>query len=471
MQLYNTATRNVEEFEPGNSELGPDKKKTVSMYTCGPTVYDYLTIGNWAAYIRWDLLARVLRHNNWNVNWIMNITDVGHLVSDADDGEDKLEKGARREGKTAWEVAEYYTADFIEGLKALDISIPHENLVKATDHIAEQIALVQKLEEKGYTYRLSDGIYFDSVKFPNYGKLAKLDIKGLLAGARIAYGDKKNPTDFAVWKFSPPGVSRDMEWDSPWGKGFPGWHLECSAIAMNFLDTPIDIHAGGIDHIPVHHTNEIAQSEAATDEKFVRFWVHSNFITIDGEKIAKSAGNGHTLADIAAKGYSFESLRMFVLESGYHRQSNFTFDNLSAAQSRLKRWQAVADLRWQLTDGPNNSTELEQIIPAISAALNDNLDTPSALAAIERALSILEQGISKSAEPSARKLFDTIRDLLGIDLLASADISDEVKELIAKREIARMNKDFASSDASRDALAEQGIEIRDTPHGSFWARA
>ncbi len=469
MQLYNTATRQIEDFRPGQpTEQG--KSPTVSLYTCGPTVYDKLTVGNWTAYIRWDLLARVLRSHGWQVTWIMNITDVGHLVSDADDGEDKLEKGARREGKTAWEVAEYYTADFIKGLRELNITVPIENLVKATDHIPEQIDLVKQLEARGHTYRTADGVYFDSTTFDNYGKLARLDIAGLQSGARVALGDKKHATDFAVWKLTPPGIERDMEWESPWGKGFPGWHLECSAMAMKYLTTPIDIHAGGIDHIPVHHTNEIAQSEAATGKPFVRFWVHSNFLTINGEKIAKSAGNGYSLDDLVEKHYSLDAFRLFVLESHYRTQSNFTFDNLQAAQNRLERWQAIADLRWQLTEGPDRSSELTIILKAITKSLSRDLDSPGALVGIEQALDILSAGISYTMEPAARGLLELIRDLLGIDLLASADITQTQKDLIQKRESARTANNYAEADAIRATLQAEGILLKDSAKMAFWSR-
>jgi cysteinyl-tRNA synthetase len=281
MQLYNTLTRKLEYFEP---QTPPE----VKLYTCGPTVYDYQHIGNYSAYVRWDTLVRVLQATGHEVNWVINITDVGHLVSDADEGEDKLEKGARREGKTAWDVAAFYMDDFMLGLKALHIQTP-THVVRATDHIVEQIALVEILEQKGYTYTIDDGVYYDTSKCKDYGALAHIDVKNLQAGARVELNpQKRHPTDFALWKFTPKGQKRDMEWDSPWGKGFPGWHLECSAMSMKYLGETLDIHTGGIDHIPVHHINEIAQSEAATGKQFSRFWLHNNHILVDNAKSLKA---------------------------------------------------------------------------------------------------------------------------------------------------------------------------------------
>lgn len=465
MKLFNTLTRQVESLQPQSPPL-------VTLYTCGPTVYDYLTIGNWTAYIRWDLLARTLRDRDHSLNWYMNITDVGHLVSDADEGEDKLEKGARREGKTAWEVAEFYTADFIQGLKDLNITVPLDHLVKATDHIPEQIALIKSLEDKGYTYTTKDGVYFDSSKFETYGALARLDITGLQAGARVELGDKHAATDFALWKFSPIDSRRDMEWDSPWGKGFPGWHIECSAMAMHYLGETLDIHAGGIDHIPVHHTNEIAQSEASTGKPFAHIWLHSNFLQIDNEKIAKSAGNGYTLSELYDKGFSPNDLRVFILQSHYRSHANFTWEALGAARNRLRRWQSIADVRWQLSESfqilPNNA--LQTTSKQIRTALAEDLDSPAAYAAIESGLSMIESGVHPSDEPQLRAFLETVRDLLGIDLLATPDISKEQREFIVAREAARKAKDWVVADRIRSSLEAQQIEILDSQNRSLWRR-
>lgn len=466
MQLYNTLTRKLEHFVPQNP---PE----VSLYTCGPTVYDYLQIGNWATYVRWDVLQRTLKESGYVLDWVMNITDVGHLVSDADEGEDKLEKGARREGKTAWQVAEFYTQDFKQGLKSLNIQTP-THLEPATSHIKEQIELVQKLEQKGYTYVIDDGVYFDTSKLSDYGKLARLNIEGQQEGARVeANSQKRNPTDFAVWKFSPKDTKRDMEWDSPWGKGFPGWHLECSAIAMKFLGETLDIHAGGIDHIPVHHTNEIAQSESATGKQFANFWLHTSFINIDGKKIGKSMGNSITLQDIAKKGFDGLDLRLLYLQSHYRTHANFTYEGLQAARQRRLDIQAFADLRFQLKDGGElNGSSLYQTKQVILEELQRDLNTPGALAALSDLLTAAETTlVAPEAKKDLTDFLEFLDRTLGLRLLDSEDISTDVKGLIAQREQARGAKDFAKSDELRDKLAAQGIQLRDTPLGTVWARS
>ncbi|HET7529263.1 MAG TPA: cysteine--tRNA ligase, partial [Candidatus Saccharimonadales bacterium] len=324
MRLYNTLTKQTDDIRPLNgSEVG--------IYTCGPTVYDYPHIGNWFTFIRYDLLVRTLKASGLSPKWVMNITDVGHLVSDADEGEDKLEKGARREGRSAWEVADFYTNYFLRGLERLNISKPDE-LPRATQHIDSQIEFIRKLEEKGYTYQISDGIYYDTSKFPQYAEFASLDLDEQQAGARVEPNpEKRNPSDFALWKFSPKDRQRDMEWDSPWGKGFPGWHIECSAMVKNYFGDTVDIHSGGIDHVPVHHTNEIAQSQALTGKPLANYWMHTNHILIDDKKIAKSEGNGLTLEELEEKGYGLDVLRLLVLQSHYRTQSKFSWEELDAA--------------------------------------------------------------------------------------------------------------------------------------------
>jgi cysteinyl-tRNA synthetase len=304
--------------------------------------------------------VRVLQANGNEVTRVMNITDVGHLVSDADDGEDKLEKGAKREGKTAWEVAKFYADDFIAGMDSLNLITP-THLPRATDYIPQQLELIRILKEKGFTYQIDDGIYFDTLKFPTYANFASLDLGAQKAGARVEFNpEKHHPSDFALWKFSPKDENRDMQWETPTDlleapttqttMGFPGWHLECSAMAMSLLGETIDIHTGGIDHIPVHHTNEIAQSEAATGKKFSNFWIHNNHLKVDGTKISKSLGNGYTLSDLEQKGYSPLDLRLFVLQSHYRTEGNFTFENLTAAANRRRNWRNVAALRHQIHD-------------------------------------------------------------------------------------------------------------------------
>lgn len=460
MKLYNTLTRTIDELQPQHAP-------TVGVYTCGPTVYDYPHIGNWFTYLREDILIRALQLGGLQPDWVMNITDVGHLVSDADDGEDKLEKGARREGKTAWDVAELYTQYFLDSLNKLDIVMP-SHITKATEHIPEQIALVQTLEEKGFTYVISDGVYFDTAKFPAYGDFARLDVDEQQAGARVEYNaEKRQPTDFALWKFSPDSHQRDMEWDSPWGKGFPGWHIECSAMSMKYLGATLDIHAGGIDHIPVHHTNEIAQSEAATGQPFARHWLHANHITIEGEKISKSLGNGITLEDIEAAGISLQAFRLHVLESHYRSQSKFSWYSLQASQNRLKRWQAMADLRWQ-TDVAAGPAPLQAATAAFSAALLHDLDTPQALFIIDELFGQIEQTGIADAETFTTFL-RLIDSSLGIDLL-QPDIDDATKQAITDRLTARADKDWATSDAIRDRLAASGYGLRDSGATTIWYR-
>lgn len=466
MKLYNTLTRNVDVIEPLNPPA-------VTIYTCGPTVYDYPHIGNWFTYIREDILVRTLKASDLNPNWVMNITDVGHLVSDADEGEDKLEKGARREGKTAWDVAAMYTDYFVQGMERLNILHP-DQLPKATDHIAEQIELIQKLEAKGFTYVISDGVYYDTSKFPRYADFARLDLDEQQAGARVEYNQqKRNPTDFALWKFSPTDHQRDMEWDSPWGKGFPGWHIECSAMSMKYLGETLDIHAGGIDHVPVHHTNEVAQSEAVTGKPFAKYWMHSNHITIEGDKISKSLGNGITLEDIEAKGISLEAFRMHVLESHYRSQSKFSWDSLEAAHNRLSGYKQMADQQWQARpEGAVTEIDLEAALTAVREALEDDLNTPLALAKLSLLQTAVENsGINSDAREAFMAALTQFDALLGLHLSGTTDITDEQKQVITEREAARAAKDWARSDELRDQLAGQGIGLRDTPSGAVWYRS
>ncbi len=459
MRIYNTLSREIEDINP----INPPR---ITVYTCGPTVYDYPHIGNWFTFIRYDLLIRTLKLAGFKPDWVMNITDVGHLVSDADEGEDKLEKGAKREGKNAWQVAEFYSDYFIKALDRLNISKPKE-LPKATEHIEEQIDLIKDLERKGYTYIIDDGVYYDTDKFKDYGKLAKLDIDNLKAGARIEVNQqKRSPTDFALWKFSPKDHKRDMEWPSPWDKGFPGWHIECSAMAIKYLGETIDIHAGGIDHIPVHHTNEIAQSEAATGKKFANYWVHMNHITTKDEKISKSKGNTITLEDIEKKGYTLDAFRLLVLESHYRTQAEFSWENLQAANNRLKHWKEIADLKWQ-TDDQNEPDSM--IFESIVNAFQEDLDTPAALAIIDNWFSTIENSEDRNAQQSIIQIVSLINDLLGIDLKGQ-DITSIQKGIISEREKARGDKDWDKADQLRKQLESQGVGLRDTELGAIWYR-
>jgi cysteinyl-tRNA synthetase len=481
LKLHNTLTRTTENFTPRNDN-------TVTLYTCGPTVYDYPTVGNWAGYIYWDILVRILIANGYTVNRVMNITDVGHLVSDADEGQDKLEKGAKREGKTAWEVAEFYAEDFLVGIEKLGLIMP-EHVVRATDYIPQQLDLVHVLKEKGVTYQIDDGIYFDTSKFSTYADFAGLDLEAQKAGARVAYNtEKHNPSDFALWKFTPSGEKRDMEWETP-GElldapadapkmGFPGWHLECSTMAMSILGSTIDIHTGGIDHIPVHHTNEIAQSETASGQLFSRFWLHNNHLKVNGTKISKSLGNGYTLQNLATRGFSPFDYRMFILQGQYSNEGNFTFENLAAAQSRLRHWRNVAALRHQAHSTIAQNRKIEDdpsfaVVGLITEALNDNLNTPEALRIIDEVFSHLEaHSLDHINHDSLQHLLETIDELLGLQLINSTpDISDDIKKLIIERERARDDKDWRASDDLRDKINEQGIAMRDTSSGTVWEYA
>ena len=333
MRLYNYRSRKKETFKPLEG-------KTVGLYACGPTVYDFAHIGNLRAYIFADVLKRVLLQNGYQVKQIMNITDVGHLTGDRDMGEDKIQKAALEKHKTAWEIASVYTEAFLDDIKQLNILLP-DKLPKATDHIKEMIELIATLEKKGFTYRTTDGLYFDTAKLKDYGKLARLDLAGLREGARVEINaEKKNPTDFALWKSSPnpstsSGQRRQMEWESPWGVGFPGWHIECSAMSVKYLGQPFDIHTGGVDHVPVHHTNEIAQSEAAAGKPLANYWLHSEFVIVNDARMGKSEGNLITLLELKDKGYSPLAYRYFVLAGHYRTRLNFTWEAMAGAQNTL----------------------------------------------------------------------------------------------------------------------------------------
>jgi cysteinyl-tRNA synthetase len=484
LQLHNTLTKKTEPFSPMN-----DTK--VTLYTCGPTVYNFLHVGNWTAYIYWDTLVRTLLADGYTIDRVMNITDVGHLVSDGDEGEDKLEKGARREGKTAWEVAEFYAEDFLAGMEKLGLITP-EHVVRATDFIPQQLDLIRVLKEKGYTYQIDDGIYFDTSKFPTYADFAGLDLDAQRAGARVEFNpEKHNPSDFALWKFTATDEKRDMEWETPIdlleshgadkkNMGFPGWHLECSAMAMSILGPTIDIHTGGIDHIPVHHTNEIAQSEAASGQIFAHYWLHNNHLKSNGTKISKSLGNGYTLEDLAEHGFSPLDFRMFVLQGQYTNEGNFTFENLASAKNRLHHWRNVAALRHQthdtLEDDDDKSLDNKNITflatsGAIKEALNNNLNTPEALRIIDEAFSKLDGKPLRSIhQHGLNQLLETIDELLGLQLQATTpDIDDETKQLILERERAREEKDWKKSDTIRSMLLKKGIVLHDTKDGSIWS--
>lgn len=465
MNLYNTRTRKIEEIKPQDPS-------TVTVYTCGPTVYDYAHVGHWFNYVRMDTLIRTLAFSGLKTKWVMNITDVGHLVSDGDEGEDKLQKGANREGKSAWDIAEFYTEDFLTCMELLNITKP-SFIVKATEHIPEQIELIKKLEDREFTYIIDDGVYYDTSKFPAYGDFAQLDTEEQQASDRITPNpQKRNPQDFALWKLSPKDSKRDMEWESPWGKGFPGWHIECSAMSMMYLGETLDIHTGGIDHIPVHHTNEIAQSEAITGKRFANHWMHGNHVMIDNEKISKSAGNGIRLQDVIIDGISPQALRLHVLESNYRTHSTFNTESLIAAQNRLNDLRAMAALRWQAPDSVRDTTTftLEDVPKELFNLMAEDLNTPMALAYLSNvSTQLLAVHIERNMVDHFEMMLRGIDELLGLDLIYVHDINPAQKQLIRDRDSARSAKDWTEADRIRDELLDQKIELRDTDNGTIWS--
>ena len=451
LKLYNTLSRKVETFTPFNAG-------EVKIYTCGPTVYSQPHIGNFAAYIYWDLLIRTLRAQGYSVKRVLNLTDVGHLTSDADDGEDKLEKGARLTGKTVWEVAEFYIDKFLADYSALDLT-PPDLLARATDYIPEDIELVDILTAKGYTYETRDGIYYNTAKFPHYADFARLDLDNLKAGARVEFSDEKlNPSDFAVWKFIQPGEKHEMRWDYLGRPGYPGWHLECSTIIHTELGETIDIHAGGIDHIPTHHTNEIAQSEAAFEKKLAKYWIHCNHLTSEGQKISKSLGNGYSLADLAEKGYSPLDFKMWVLQGHYQSERDFSLENLEAARIRRLNWRNRIAKCYQTSAG--SSTTTSDAIADIIDALDDNLNSPKAFAIID------------AVTNDDLDFWQQIDHLFGLGLLSdSPELGSAAKKLLVSRQAARAAKDFATSDRLRDELLAQNISVLDSKDGQIWQYA
>ncbi len=443
IKFYDSLTRQLKQFRP-------IKSNNAGMYACGPTVYNYAHIGNLRAYVFEDILKRVLVYNNYKVNHVMNITDVGHLTSDADDGEDKIEKGAKRENKTAWEIAEFYTEAFKKDLTELNIVNP-KKYCKASNFIKEQIKLIKKLEKKGFTYKTTDGVYFDTSKLIDYGKLARLDRQQLKAGARVDIGEKRNKTDFALWKFSPSDHKRQMEWESPWGTGFPGWHIECSAMSTKFLGQPFDIHCGGIDHIPVHHTNEIAQSEAANNKPLANYWLHSEFLLLPEGKMAKSKNNFITLNSIKEKNNSPLAYRYFLLQTHYRKQLTFSWEALEAANNGLKHlYQSVALL--------NNDKKIndDKIISKFLNLINDDLNTPNALAAVWEAVK------NKQIKLSTLLKFDKIFGLkIKENIKTNKNIPADIKKMVQERNKARKNKDWIKSDELRKKIEEKGYKIED----------
>lgn len=463
LQFYNTASRKKELFTL------PEGVPAVRMYCCGPTVYHFAHIGNLRTYIFEDFLVRTLKYYGFKVNHIVNITDVGHLTSDADDGDDKMEKGAAREGKSVWDIAKFYTDAFMADCKRLNIQEP-TRWTRATEHIQEQIDLVKTLEEKGFTYRTSDGIYFDSLKFPRYADFARLDVENLRRGSRIDMGEKKNATDFALWKFSPTDKKRAMEWDSPWGVGFPGWHIECSAMAMKYNGPTLDIHCGGTDHIRVHHTNEIAQSECANGVLFSRFWMHGEFLRLDGSKMSKSSGEFLTVSLLMEKGFNPLDYRYFALGSHYRNYLNFSYESLEGAREALKSLRKKTDpLIGKATSIESEKAKAFQ--NEFCEAIGDDLNMPRALGILNTMLkSDLDDGEKAALVLDMDKIFGLKLDEPREEFEKKIDGVDveKIESLIAARKVARENKNWAESDRIRDELAAMNVMIKDSKEGTTW---
>jgi len=447
LKLYNTLTRKKEIFKP-------IKKGEVGIYSCGPTVYWYQHIGNLRSYISWDLLKRVLIFNGYKVKHVMNVTDVGHLTSDADTGEDKMEKAATREGKNAREIANYYLEIFRDDFNKLNILYP-DFWPKATEHIKEQIEIIKKLEEKGFTYKTSDGIYFDTSKFKDYGKLARLNIKELQAGKRIDIGEKKNKTDFALWKFSKNPGFRQQEWQSPWGVGFPGWHIECSAMSSKYLGKQFDIHTGGQEHIQVHHTNEIAQSEAVFRKKpWVKYWMHGAWLLFKGEKVSKSKGGLYTVSQLEEEGFAPLEYRYFCLTTHYRKPLDFTLKKLESAQDSLQRLKNI------ISEIKDDKKINENYLRYFEEAINDDLNIPEGL-------QVLWKLVRDEKAEGKLETIKKIDNVLGLELLKKEKIKipDEVKKLVEEREIARNSKNWKKADEIREKINKKGYLIEDKKEG------
>ncbi len=465
-RLYNTLSRDIEDFVPLNG-------KKVGIYACGPTVYDYTHIGHIRKYVMDDCLVRLLRYLGYQVTHVMNITDVGHLTSDADTGEDKIEKGAQREGKSAREIARFYEQYFFATMDKVLVRRP-DVVSRATEHIKEQIDLIARLEARGYTYKIADGVYFDATKFPEYGRLANIRPEELRVGARVVMVEgKKHPTDFALWKLTPPGITRQMEWDSPWGKGFPGWHIECSAMSMRYLGETFEIHTGGIDHIPVHHTNEIAQSEAATGKQFVKYWVHHNFVQVEGQKMSKSLGNFITLDEVVKRGFSPLALRFLFLQTHYRQETNFTWGALKGAQKALDELnEHVKTMRIQIhmTERVTLSKEKLKRVNELRKSFKDtmrfDLNTP-------RAVGIIWEMV-KSNLPTADKydLLMIVNEILGLgfELIAERQMEEalppDIKALVIARSEARHEGKYLEGDILRKKIESQGYKVEDSTSGT-----
>lgn len=453
IRLYNTLSRKLEDFQPIHAG-------EARVYACGPTVYGFAHIGNLRAFLFADLLRQALKEEGLSVTFIMNITDVGHLVGDGDEGEDKMIVAMKREGKSAWDVASFYADAFFRDLDRVRIERA-DQYPRATEHIPEQIAMVEAIEKNEMAYRTQDGIYFDTSKLASYGQLSKQKAEEKLAGARIEMGEKRNATDFALWKFSGEDEGkRDMEWPSPWGVGFPGWHIECSAMAKKYLGVPFDIHTGGVDHIAVHHENELAQTEGADGVLEANVWMHSEFLTVEGGKMSKSLGNLYTLDDLEAKGFEPLALRFLYLGAHYRSKINFSFEALEGAQNALNKLRVAAR---NLPLDPETEPD-ESAMVGFRAAMNDDLNTPQALSILWGVVGSHE--IAPETKAATLLAFDRVLRLgLSEEIGKQEEIPLDITLLLEERAAARVAKDFGASDRLRDAIKALGWNVEDGAEG------
>jgi cysteinyl-tRNA synthetase len=446
LKLYNTIRKEKEEFVP-------IKKGKVGIYSCGPTVYWFAHVGNFRAYVFADILRRVLQFDGFEVKHIINVTDVGHLTSDADSGDDKMEKAAAKEGKTAKEVSNYYFDAFREDFLKLNLIEPAK-WTWATEHVSEQLDMIKTLEEKGFVYVTSDGVYFDTSKFPEYGKLSRKVIEDLEEGKRVGMGEKKNKTDFAVWKFSKPEDKRQQEWESPWGKGFPGWHIECSAMAEKYLGKTFDIHTGGEDHIPVHHENEIAQSTCCFGVKPVNYWMHGAFLNIKGGKMSKSLGNIETVSELEERGIDALAYRYFCLTASYRKPLTWSED---AIQGALNSYRKLKNVCAGLED---DGEENKEYLARFKERIDDDLDMPGGLAVLWE----MVRDDEAAGKVGSVKRMDEVLGL-GLFDVVEVEVPGEVLKLAEAREIARGEKDWGKSDEIRDKLKGMGWTLKDSKEG------
>ncbi len=464
LKLRNTLTKKIEDF-PSLEEIKAraEGRRFVSIYTCGPTVYDYASIGNFSAYLMADLVKRYLTYLSYPVKHVINITDVGHLVADADvAGEDKLEAAAKKEGTDPTKIAAKYTEQFLADAKALDITA--DQWPKATDHIAEMISIIETLVKNGCAYVAESGVYFDVTKDADYGKLSGNNLDQLKAGARVeVHPDKHHPADFALWKLNQP--HHLQQWDSPWGHGYPGWHIECSAMSMKYLGEQIDIHTGGEDNIFPHHESEIAQSECATGQKpFVKFWLHRQFMTVNGQKMSKSLGNTYRLQDLLDKGFEPEDFRMLVLSAHYRTGLNFTWGALKAARERRLRWKSVMNHEtWNMKHDKSERPRETKILGAIMETLDNDLNTPEAFAIIDAEVTKINRG----EVVSSTELWQTVDKLFALGLSKADEVPHEVAQLIQQLDSARSHQDYAQADSIRSEIESRGYSVQTTAVGSI----